>query len=332
MPASTPGNRKRLSFAGDLSFEAPAISRHGNRLAYQATKWENHIWEVKLRQPGLNPGIPSKLVESTRMEMFPAYSMDGKKIAFLSDRSGSNDIWVCDADGSNAVPLTSFGGRPAPPGSSQLLGGRPRWSPDRSSIVFGSLIEGEFHVFVVSANGGVPRRMTTDTAGGIPWPCWSRDGQSIYFRTHRSGSSEIWKMPAKGGDAVRMTSRGGDLPEESPDGKFLYYMKGDRYPEQCSVWRMPTTRGEETRVLDSTVCDGPFAVGDQGIYFFTKTDKKDQINLCLLTFATRKTRTIGTFDRTREVGYPAVSPDGRTILYTRTDQTGSDLMLVENFH
>jgi len=174
--------------------------------------------------------------------------------------------------------------------------------------------------------------MTTDTAGGIPWPCWSRDGQSIYFRTHRSGSSEIWKMPAKGGDAVRMTSRGGDLPEESPDGKFLYYMKGDRYPEQCSVWRMPTTRGEETRVLDSTVCDGPFAVGDQGIYFFTKTDKKDQINLCLLTFATRKTRTIGTFDRTREVGYPAVSPDGRTILYTRTDQTGSDLMLVENFH
>jgi len=99
MPAVTRGNPKRLSFAADASSQAPAISRQGNRLAYQAMKWEAHIWQVKLGQPGLNPGNPSKLIESTRMDKEPAYSMDGKRIAFSSFRSGFSEIWTCDSDG-----------------------------------------------------------------------------------------------------------------------------------------------------------------------------------------------------------------------------------------
>jgi len=136
-------------------------------------------------------------------------------------------------------------------------------------------------------------------------------------------------MPAKGGDAVRMTSRGGDLPEESPDGKFLYFTKG--YPDQCSVWRMPAGGGEETGVIDSTTRDTPYAVAKQGIYFFKNGDKKDQVDVCFLPLPTGKTRKILTIERA-SVADMAVSPDGRTILYTQADQTGSDLMLVENFH
>jgi len=136
-----------------------------------------------------------------------------------------------------------------------------------------------------------------------------------------------------------MTSREGDLPQESPDGKFLYYTKGDPYPAQCSVWRMPTGGGEETRVLDSTTCFGSYAVAEQGIYFFREPDEKDragentsaQVDLWFLTFATGNTRKIRTIDEAW-VGQMAVSPDGRTILYTQSDQEeGSDLMLVENF-
>ena len=328
MPLSTPGNRRRLSFASEFAFGAPTISWHGNRLAYQKTKWEGHIWELKFGQPGLNPGIPSKLIESTRMEYCAAYSTDGKKIAFCSDRSGSDEIWVCDSDGSNAIQLTSLGGRPTPRGGAQFPVGRPRWSPDGRDIVFGSIVEGEYHVLVVSANGGIPRRLTTDPTGAIPWPCWSRDGNSIYFRSLRGGPSEIWKMPARGGSAVRVTTWGGDLPEESPDGKFLYYTKG--YPDACSVWRMPAGGGEETMVVDSTTAETPYAVAKQGIYFFRNTDKKGQVEVCFLPLPTGKTRKMLTIDRA-SVAEMAASPDGRTILYTQADQTGSDLMLVENF-
>jgi|GEM_PF-579240 len=326
MPVVASGNPRRLSFAAD--FQAPAISRHGNRLAYQFRKWEGDIWQVKLGQPGLNPGNPSILIESTRRDGLPAYSMDGKKIAFSSDRSGSSEIWTCDPDGSNAVPLTSFGhGNDPGAGRSQRYVGRPRWSPDGGSVVFASGVEGHFSV--ISANGGAPRRLTTEPTGAIPWPCWSRDGRSIYFRSYWSGSSEIWRMPALGGTAVQVTTRGGDLPEESPDGKFLYYTKG--YPNWCSVWRMPAGGGEETRVLDSTMPETPYAVAEHGIYFFRNSDKKGQVDVCFLPLMTGGVRKVLTIERS-SVAELAVSPDGRTILYTQADQTGSDLMLVENFH
>ncbi|RPJ53226.1 MAG: hypothetical protein EHM23_31360, partial [Acidobacteria bacterium] len=158
-----------------------------------------------------------------------------------------------------------------------------------------------------------------------------RDGQSIYFRSNSSGSSEIWKMPGTGGEAVRITRNTGDLPEESPDGEFLYYMKGEGYPKQCSLWRMPTGGGEETRVVDSTSCQGPYAVWKEGIYFLTRSDQQEHRNLNLYDFSTGKTRKIPSVELP-DAMFIAVSPDGQTILYTHYDQAGSDLMLVENFH
>ena len=57
------------------------------------------------------------------------------------------------------------------------------------------------------------------------WPYWSHDGKWIYFSSTRSGREEIWKMSSSGGEAVQITRNSGDTPQESPDGKFLYYMK-----------------------------------------------------------------------------------------------------------
>lgn len=323
MPVSVFASPQRFGFASD-AFTAPAVSRQGNRLAYAVGRWETNIWQVRLRQPGLDPRTPSKLIASTRMDSSPTCSSDGKRIAFYSDRSGSGQIWACDPDGSNAVQLTSLGGGGGvTPDSPRRF--RGEWSPDGRSIAFGLMGQ----AFVVNVNGGVPR-LLTDAPGANPWPSWSRDGRWIYFRSVRSGSSEIWKMPAGGGDAVQVTLHTGDMPEESPDGKFLYYMKGDDYPNRCSVWRMPTKGGAETRVLDSTICDGPFALAEPGIYFLAKTDKKDQIDLCFLLFATGRTRKIRTFEHAW-LGYIAAAPDSRTVLYTQLDQEGTDLMLVENF-
>jgi hypothetical protein len=134
-------------------------------------------------------------------------------------------------------------------------------------------------------------------------------------------------MPASGGEPVKITRNTGDLPEESPDGKFLYYMKGDRYPEQCSVWRIPAEGGEETKVLDSTSCLGPFAVGKQGIYFITPSDSQGRD----INFYNVSTGEIRQILRVEQAMYIAISPDNRTLLYTQADHSGSDLMLVENF-
>jgi Tol biopolymer transport system component len=315
--ASAEARPQRIAFATDFA-SAPAVSRQGNRLAYVVNRTDANIWRVDLRSPGQNPGIPARLIASTREERDPAYSPDGKRIAFMSSRSGACEIWMSASDGSNPVQLTAFGG--------PIIFG-PKWSPDGQNIAFTAVRAGSVDVYVVSANGGPPRRLTTHPAGNN-WPYWSRDGQSLYFRSNRSGSGEIWKMPATGGEAVQITRHGGDVPQESPDGRFVYYEKG--YPAQCSVWKVPAAGGEEVKVLDSTHSYGGWTVSKQGIYFFTPQDAKGRSDICLYRFATGQTSRILTIERDAYYRI-AVSPDERTILYGQFDQAGSDLMLVENF-
>jgi Tol biopolymer transport system component len=169
----------------------------------------------------------------------------------------------------------------------------------------------------------VARRLTADA----DWPFWSRDGQSIRFRLH----GQLWKMPAAGGEAVQITPEinGIDMPQESADGRFLYYSKG--FPAPLSVWRVPLVGGEATKVIDSIVHpEGGWTVGPDGIYFFVKADGKGRSALSLYEFATGKTRKILTVERPISSRI-AVSPDGLTILYAQVDEADSDLMLVENF-
>jgi TolB protein len=84
------------------------------------------------------------VVASSFDDAAPNISPDGKRIAFASRAIGNPEIWVAEADGRNALPITSFGGPPV---------GTPRWSPDETRIAFdsrnstGLLIRREFHLF-----------------------------------------------------------------------------------------------------------------------------------------------------------------------------------------
>ena len=83
----------------------PAIARDGRRLVFeQSIQQDTNIWRIDLSDPSK---APVSLITSTRVDLSPRYSPDGNKIAFSSERSGPGAIWVCDADGGNAVQLTT---------------------------------------------------------------------------------------------------------------------------------------------------------------------------------------------------------------------------------
>jgi serine/threonine protein kinase len=299
---------------------SPAISQVGNRLAFATEQYDLNIWRIDLKGPGYKPGPPFQFIASTAVEYYPAYSPAGQRIAFMSERSGTQEIWVCDSDGSRATQLTSFGG-------AAIYG--PSWSPDGQNIALTVAQKGmKEDIYVISANGGLPRRLTTNPAED-KWPYWSHDGKWIYFSSTRTGREEIWKMPSNGGEAVQITRNSGDAPQESADGKFLYYMKG--WPEAVTVWRASADGNQEAKILDSVHSEGHWSVGKEGIYFFRTPDQLGHSDICFYEFATGQIRKIVTIQRAVD-NHIAVSPDERTIIYPQSDQSGSVLMLVENFH
>ena len=288
----------------------PDLSRQGRRLAYSRMWRDLNIWRVRI--PG---GIPASFISSTRSEENQRFSPDGRKIAFKSDRSGHNEIWVCDSDGSNPVQLTAFHGP---------MTADPNWSPDGRRIAFKSTLHGHGDIYMIDAEGGTPQRFTSEPSDD-QMPGWSDDGKWIYFASNRTGTDQIWKMPSTGGAAVQITKQGGFYSQESPDGKFLYYGKG-RDPT-TSLWKLPVAGGDETRVLESVTWWMNFQVTNQGIYFIPAGA---QPAVQFLRLATGKIEPITMIGNPTVAGL-TVSPDGRTLLFAVREQGGGDLMLVDNF-
>jgi Tol biopolymer transport system component len=203
----------------------------------------------------LQPSTP--LIVSTRLDATPAWSPDGTRIVFKSDRSGAEEVWVCDADGSNPIRLTSFSG-PAVT--------YPRWSPDGTRLVFSAFTgpNGNFESYMINATGGTPQKISRPGGLSMAHPVFSHDGRWLYFIPGpMEDSVEVWRIPASGGEAVKITRRGGFRPEESPDGKLVYYGKNGEH----GLWSTPVEGGSE-RALPVSVTQMHWTVTSKGIYYF----------------------------------------------------------------
>jgi Tol biopolymer transport system component/DNA-binding winged helix-turn-helix (wHTH) protein len=296
---------------------SPTVASGARRMAYSQETVDYNIWSIELPAKNGAVGQPRLLIASTYTEKQPQFSPDGKRIAFGSSRSGTEEIWVADADGSNAVQLTRFGG-PAT--------GSPRWSPDGRQIAFDAFREGLGEIFVVPSAGGAAKQLTRDHHRNSQ-PSWSQDGQWIYFTSLRSGRPEIWKMPAPGtalGPAIQVTQNRGLNAFELGDGKFVYYVRGG------DLWRIPVDGGAEMKVIGRIEGGGSYALAKDGIYFFMKKHPGDETTLQFLPFPGGQTRRIASIGK-RTVYHLAVSPDSRSIVYLQRDHDGADVLMVENF-
>jgi len=300
---------RRLTFAGDHVL-SPAISTRGNRLAYAV-----NLSDVDLRL--IEPGKAARsIVPSTRGEINPQYSPDGRQIAFSSDRTGVMEVWVCDQDGANPVQWTHFGDRHS---------GSPRWSPDGRSIAFDSQTKEGWRVLVMASDSGQSHRLTSDQATEII-PSWSADGKSIYFASDRTGRNEIWKAPSSGGTATQVTREGGYVAFESPDGRRLYYTKG----QGGLLWVQPVGGGAEQKLTGGVAARG-FVVEEDGVYYLSGAAAAGAASIQFYRFARGQSEPVARIeDRSLNIGL-TVSPDRKRFLYSGYTRVGQNLMLVEGF-
>jgi serine/threonine protein kinase/Tol biopolymer transport system component len=313
VPVSGEGRAAPLPFGEDGFM--PAVARTGHRLAYVVQpETDSDIFRVDL--DGRGNAALEPFISSTREENLPAWSPDGSRIAFGSARSGAQEVWLCERDGSHPRQLTSMGS----------IAGTARWFPDGKRIAFDGRRDGQSDVFVIDAAGGVPRPITTSPADDRV-PSISADGRWISFASNRTGRYEIWRKPAAGGEALQVTRGGGDVPAESPSGDLVYFQR-ESEDGRLHLWSVPVGGGEEKRVL-GPVQWGDYVVVEEGVYFVGSTS--DGYEIQFLDTATGKTRVLAPAPPGSSVGL-ALSPDRHTALLTvYRDAGGSDLMLVDGF-
>ncbi|MEK7751156.1 MAG: hypothetical protein AAB654_04515, partial [Acidobacteriota bacterium] len=239
-----------------LASRAPA-------LVYSVLLQDRNIWRLDLKEKKW-----LRLIASSGLDASPQYSPAGDRICFRSDRSGEEQLWVTQADGSNPVQVTR--------GSVQPSVGR--WSPDGRAIVFNDPKTSD--IFVAHLDAGGAWAVRSLGAKGVH-PVYSADGKSIYA----GAAASIVRIPAAGGAAREAVAIRGLSLGLSPDGEFLYFVKD---PNDTQLWRASTATGEYARVLDGLVpiCTSCWAPARNGIYYLGSNPRLlDTQTLYFLPFA-----------------------------------------------
>ncbi|HLT44466.1 MAG TPA: LpqB family beta-propeller domain-containing protein [Luteimonas sp.] len=290
-----------------------------------AIAFEQWMHRSRLRQVDLASGAevdPGRHFRSTRWDSNPAWSPDGRRIAFGSNRGGPHAIWVSAADGDGAVEIASFGGS---------FIDNPAWSPDGRLIAFDASPDGRTTIYAVAAQGGTPQPLV-DGPGDNRNPAWSRDGVWLYFESNRSGGWRVYAQPAGGGEAVAVTPTTGWHARESAEGRFLLYAR----PDAPGLWQLPRRdwaagggpSPETLLVADLDPADaGNWASGDAGVYYVRRPG--DAPVLSLHTPADGATVDLLELPPGFEGWGFDLSPDQSRLLYSELTLRESDLRLAQ---
>jgi Tol biopolymer transport system component/DNA-binding winged helix-turn-helix (wHTH) protein len=289
------------------------ITARDGKAAFTRARQIIGIWHVDLAADA--PATPRKWISSTRAQITPQYSPDGARIAFQSNRSGSPEIWIADADGRNAARLTSFGGP---------LTGAPAWCSDGRRLAFDARESGTSAVYVIDLLERVPRRVVTSQTN-LALPVWSAD---CLWLLASDGRETLYRVPSNGGEAQRFTSQHSYQAAVIGDRVVFNVTEADG----VTLWVKPLEGGEETRIpgLQRLAYSDSWAATEHSIYFTDST--RVPVALRRYDFATASTPfATELFMQPTALGGLglAVSRDGKSLLFTHTEDTQSDLVLAQ---
>jgi Tol biopolymer transport system component/DNA-binding winged helix-turn-helix (wHTH) protein len=208
---------------------------------------------------------PVQFTTSTGLDSGSSFSPDGSSLAYSSDKSGHFEIYVKQVTpGGREIAVTSDG--------KENL--QPSWSPDGSGIAYYS--RGGGGIYVVSALGGTPRRITDFGAQ----PSWSADSKTIVFRSQGvlsmawpeivpSVTSTLWTVPADGGKAEPLTQPQNPPgrhtePHYGPGGTYVSFLS-NRPGRSNIMWEMNLQTRQMVKLLDGAPNPVSFAYAPDGV-------------------------------------------------------------------
>ena len=327
----------------------------------EANKKTSHIWLVPLAG-----GEAKKIADDPAGEDRPRFSPDGKRLIYISPKQGGSQIWTADFDSTNGVL-----GNPHKFTSISTEADGAIWSPDGKNILFFSNVYPDCpddacnrqrdeerakskvqasiftrllyrhwnnytqfkrsHLFVVSAEGGIPRDITPGdyevppfNLGGQDLYAISPDGQEVAYTSNHdpveaiSTNNDIFIVPITGGEAKKIsTSPGGDeTPLYSPDGKYIAWRmqkRGGYESDKFNLVIYDRKSGEIknlTKNFDRWVGSFTWAADSKALYFSAEDRGTAPIYKVQVDGPVQEIIAGHNDDL-------ALAPDGKTILFTR---------------
>lgn len=246
---------KNIHFDSD-----PSLSPDGNRIVFSSRRDDpdpdhclsnmNCNYDLYIITAGNSQII--RLTNESMWDMEPAWSPDGKRIAFISDRDNENNIYVMNADGSNVKNLTK-----------QILSTEgysshaPTWSPDGKHIAFIAKFLYSQGIYIINPDGTNMIKLTDlpDFNCLTEHISWSPDGKHIVFVSNVDGLG-IYVMDANGSNVTRLTDNTTceASPSWSPDGKLIVFTSNRENPDKLGsyleIYVMNADGSHITRLTD----------------------------------------------------------------------------------
>ncbi|WP_263356084.1 winged helix-turn-helix domain-containing protein [Acidicapsa ligni] len=297
----------------------PTVSAVGHRMAYVDSPNNVSVWRLSIDpHSDAEPFITSNFFDASAV-----YSPDGTHVAFRSDRSGANEIWICKSDGSEPKKITHFDGP---------MTGSPRWSPDGRSLAFDSRGGGRANIFVVNLDSGESARITDSAATNSDnlVPSWSHDGSAIYFSSNRTGDWQIWRHALDTGVEAQITSNGGFNAMETSDGKSFIYVSDMGRTE---IRRLSLHSAHEDLPLAS-LGQGmwhSWTISQGGLFYLTRLPSSASTTLSRLDLKSGKVQVLGQTAQAVNDSI-SISADGRSVLFARRSNTNTSIMILDGWN
>lgn len=212
IPARAEQLRRAAHQISDYIYEKLTGTRgaFNTRIAYVTTETEGGQRRYALQVADADGHNPRTVLRSQRPIMSPAWSPDGRRLAYVAFDGGRSGVYVQDLASARQERVAQHPG----------INGAPAWSPDGTRLALTLSKDGNPDIYILDLRSRALTRLTDDPAIDTE-PVWMPDGRSLLFTSDRSGSPQIYRIAAGGGRAQRLSFQGDYNADAdvSPDGK-----------------------------------------------------------------------------------------------------------------
>jgi serine/threonine protein kinase len=289
-----------------------------SRLVFDEILWRGSLSEAPLAT-GTSATDARPLTTGNSRDRQPAYSPDGRRVVFSSNRSGNTDIWILDRDSGEVQQLTD----------DQSEDWDPAFSVDGSSIFWSSNRGGPLEIWTARADGSGARQVSQDGVDAEN-PTQTPNGEWITYASANPEKDGLWKMRPDGSDATHLRPGAYFLPEVAPDNLHVSFVSNDVEKQQSHLHVATLETGDivfETTVnfsgFQSQISPGRsrWSADGKTIYFIA-ADEDDNTALFAQDFRpgqdTRSSRRLVIrAEGDEDIESFGISPDGSSATFSR---------------